>query len=750
MEHPIIERNAVEITAPSYVDEAPLPGGAVSTAPVFSLGMLLRHKWTVLGVFFLIAAVAVPSVWLLVVPEYRATAMVRVRPVIPRMLYKYEDNGIIPLYTSYMLTQVSTVRNPTILEQVIDDPEIQQTQWYRNPPKPLLRNPLPPLHRLRKALSASPRRGTEYIEISMTTRNPKDGKIIVDKVVKYYLNYADTAEQQTDEQKLAFLQEKQTEFKNAIEGLVRTRNILENNLGTSEPGEIRTRVAERLIKLEQEYDNLQLERDLNQWRLDYLQSELAKHEDKSGEPDGSASDGQDTPTHYERDETWRDRHLAYMAAKHQVAVARQNLGENHPRIKELTANVEYALSMQRQREKELDNPALAPLAVVTTGEAQPMTYDEGAIQRAIAEGQFRESQLTAAIELQRKKVQDINEQAQTIERLNEEIKQKRANLAEVSDRLNVIRVEKEAVKEIGRVSLAAAAVEPAEPSKDRRAVLSVLFLALAAGAGIGSGYLRAVLDPSVREAQDVRSTVHIPFLGFLPKAKFEAELCDDSCTVLREHVRMVRTALLDRLPPDRSSSIVVTSPGPQAGKTSLAILLAKSLVQTGKKVLLVDGDLRHPTLAERLNLKSQPGLTDVLAGRAKESEAFQKNGHECLDTLVAGSVVDEADMEKMANGQLRRRLEEWKQRYDCVIFDAPPVLPVADARILAAMTDGAVLTLRAAHCRRSEAVQAIEEIASAGGTTVGTVLVGADRHSIRSGMEQYYRPRKAITSTSTS
>jgi len=705
-------------------------GGGNPAAPVspgFSVLSLLRHKWLILGVFAVSVGITLPAIWFFMTPNYRATSVVRVAPVVPRLLYKYEDNGIVPLYQSYLQTQVATIRSPVVLERVLDDPAVQQTSWFKHPEMTLLGDPMPPLHRLRKAISVASRRGTELIDVSMSAKDPNDARLIVDRVVKQYVNYASTADEKVDQMQLEMLTDKQEELRHEIDGKTRTKNALEGKLGTSKPDEIRTRVAERLVNLEQELNGLLLERELNEWRLQRLQS-LSDARETETEDD---TDTRARRNRYEDDAIWRERYLKLQDARHVLEVGRDRFGEKHPTMKQWLSSVTYAESMLKERETELDDPRIVPVPVAVTGAAataELTVYDGDSLQHAIAEGQFRQAQLEKAINAQRFKVDDVNQKAQTIERLDDEITRRRELASDVRTRLNVLRVERKATKELGRVSIAAHAVLPFEPFRDRRMMLTILAIGASLCAGVGVAYLRLVLDPSVREARDVRSSVRIPFLGYLPKVRCESELLADGPGLIQESMRMVRTALLDRLPCcEEGCSVIVTSPGAQAGKTSVAVLLAKSLASVGKKVLLVDADLRHPSIAQRVGLSAEYGLTDVLDGRVSTDEAVISGSMKGIDVLLSGTTGDDQSPELMANGAFRRCLGDWKHAYDYVVMDSPPVLPVADARILASQVDATILTLRAARCRRTDAVEAVEQIGAAGGTMVGTILVGADQ-----------------------
>ncbi|NOT00738.1 MAG: AAA family ATPase [Phycisphaerales bacterium] len=707
----------------AHSEEALIPGdGGMDLASHFSLSAILRRKWTIIGLFILVAGTAIPGVWLMTIPKYRATAMVRVAPVVPRLLYKTEDNGLLPLYTSFLSTQIQIVRSPSVLEPVLDDPEVQKTDWYRNPRPGLLKQPLPPLQRLRLDLSVSNQRGTELINVAIDTDEPADAKLIVDKVVQRYVYHTDTSEEKVDQLKLDMLTAEQSELKTEIDGKIRTRQVLEKKLGTSKPDEIRSREAQRLLELRQELANLDIERELNQWRLDRLENPVAPSADGT---EGSAEEAA-ARSRYEDDSIWRDRYNAAEESRHGAEVAKEHFGDGHPTMKKWQADVAHAEKMLAKREAELDDPRFAPIPVNSEASSEIRVYDKPSLTRAIAEADFRRGQLGTAMEGQKTQVDDVNQKAQTVEQLNLEITKLQTDLNEVTARLNVLRLEGTAAKQIGRVTVSAHAVLPAEPYRDRRILLTLMSLCGAVVLGVGTALLRVALDPSVRESRDVRSALRIPLLGQLPRLRDAAALNEKPSGHMNECMRMIRTALLDRVPNGKGCSIVVTSAGPEAGKTSVSLLLAKSLSDLGRKVLLVDADIRHPGLSRRLGVETREGLTDLLAGGNGDVQSMMTTTDDGVDLLPAGHDASDRDPELMADGAFNRCLSAWKSRYDFIVFDAPPVLPVADARILSGKVDGTILTVRASHCRRSEAAEAVSLVSAAGGHTVGAVLVGAE------------------------
>ncbi|MDT8301792.1 MAG: hypothetical protein RQ760_09940, partial [Sedimentisphaerales bacterium] len=145
-------------------------------------------------VFFLMAGLAIAAIWTQIIPEYRAEAEIRVRPIIPHLVFRTEDNGMIPLYESYVNTQISVMRSMIVLQRVLDQPEIQGTKWYREPPVSLMQQlqgklPAPPVERLRNCLSIQARPKSEIIDVICMDSSSKDAKIIVDAIIDQYMQY---------------------------------------------------------------------------------------------------------------------------------------------------------------------------------------------------------------------------------------------------------------------------------------------------------------------------------------------------------------------------------------------------------------------------------------------------------------------------------------------------------------------------------------------------------------------------------
>ncbi|MFJ8076225.1 polysaccharide biosynthesis tyrosine autokinase [Streptomyces sp. NPDC096176] len=303
-----------------------------------------------------------------------------------------------------------------------------------------------------------------------------------------------------------------------------------------------------------------------------------------------------------------------------------------------------------------------------------------------------------------------------------------------------------------RLSVTEPAAVPAAPFSPRPAVH--LALGLLGGLILGACFAlaRETLDTSVRTSQALTevmagfagppvlgSIVYDPQAGSQPLA-----LRDDMHGLRAEGFRRLRTCLqfvdVDRPP----KVIAVTSPLSGEGKTSVAVNLAATLAETGASVCLVDTDLRRPSTARTLGLIRDAGLTTALISRAEVQEVLQSAGS--FSVLTSGAVPPNPT-ELLGSAQLRAVLRGLAEKFDHVVVDTAPVLPVADASVIASEVDGYLLVVRASQTSRDQIGEALRALRHVGASVVGTVLNMASSKEERGahGYAYEYRPQSHTT-----
>lgn len=187
-----------------------------------------------------------------------------------------------------------------------------------------------------------------------------------------------------------------------------------------------------------------------------------------------------------------------------------------------------------------------------------------------------------------------------------------------------------------------------------------------------------------------------------------------------EAYRSLRTSLLYASLDREVKTVLVTSAAPGDGKTSIAANLGVALAESGKRVLLVDCDLRRPGLAQAFGLAPEPGLTEALLTESLEP-AVQATSVPSLSVLAAGQQPPNPG-EFISSQRLGRLLSHLREQFDVVLVDSPPVGIVADAAVLAPQVDGVLLVVRAGHTRKDAAEQAKQQLQQVGARLLGAVL----------------------------
>lgn len=272
-----------------------------------------------------------------------------------------------------------------------------------------------------------------------------------------------------------------------------------------------------------------------------------------------------------------------------------------------------------------------------------------------------------------------------------------------------------------RVSDAQPALTPSSPNVPLNLALGCLVgLAL----GVGFAVLRTVLDTRVRSQRDVAQVTDRPLIGaiaFDGKAKERPLIVHaDPLSPRAESFRALRTNL-QFLDMGGRSSFVVTSSIPSEGKSTTTINLAIALADAGKKVALIDTDLRKPKVAEYLGIEGGAGLTDVLIGRVRVGDVMLPWGGRSLFVLPAGKIPPNPS-ELLGSQQMQTLLEVLERDFDVVLCDAPPLLPVTDAAILSKSTSGAIVTVATGRTTRHQLEYAIEALQTVGAKVAGIVM----------------------------
>ena len=292
------------------------------------------------------------------------------------------------------------------------------------------------------------------------------------------------------------------------------------------------------------------------------------------------------------------------------------------------------------------------------------------------------------------------------------------------------------------ISVVDRAEAPAAPHSPRLALNLAIGLLLGGFLGVLAAFLLHHLDHRVRSSGALAALTHRPVLGvvpLLPAGQSPTQAATDLRSAFSEAYRSVRTALQFATSDGLPRSLFITSATAGEGKTTTAAELASNIALLGKRVVLVDGDLRNPSIHRALGLGNATGLSTLLAGGATLADALQASGRDNLSVLTAGPLPPNPP-ELLAGDRLPQLLAELQARCDVVIIDGPPVLGLADAPLLAHQAQSTLLVVSADEGRRDALLSALHRLDAARASVTGLLLTRFDpRHKSEGYGYNYYQ-----------
>lgn len=276
-----------------------------------------------------------------------------------------------------------------------------------------------------------------------------------------------------------------------------------------------------------------------------------------------------------------------------------------------------------------------------------------------------------------------------------------------------------------RLSIVTPAVPPTSPSSPNVRLNLAFGSLLGLSVGLVLALLRSVLDTRIRGEADLRAITDAPVLGgisFDTDATKKPLLTQTAPQSPRaESFRQLRTNLQFAHVSHQSKAVLVTSSLPGEGKSTTAINLAIALAESGQTVALVDADLRRPMVAEYLGLERGAGLTTALVGRAKVDDLLQPWGSNALYVLAAGQVPPNPS-ELLGSEKMKQLIAGLEDTFDAVIIDAPPLLPVTDAAVLAQQVGGVVLVVGIQKVRTNDIDKSLAALEMVKADLLGVIL----------------------------
>jgi len=308
------------------------------------------------------------------------------------------------------------------------------------------------------------------------------------------------------------------------------------------------------------------------------------------------------------------------------------------------------------------------------------------------------------------------------------------NLSKISDMI-MIRILQETVDASLPTESIVEIYDPAEPNDEPVRPKKVLNIALGVLvgliAGVGLAFFIEYLDTSVKTIDDVEQALGAPVLGVIPQ-NVQSLLLEGPDSPHAEAYRVLRTNILFSRKDPKFNSLTVVSGGAGEGKSTTIFNLATIFAQNDSRVLIIDSDLRRPSLHKLVGVSNAVGLTDFLLGQKSVEEVIQTTKLDNLHFLPSGKLPS-SSMGILNSQQMKDFIQDVKTRYDYVFFDSPPIMGVSDASILASEVDMAILVIQYRKYPQAMTIRAKQMVEKVGGNLLGVVL-----NNINISQDSYY------------
>jgi succinoglycan biosynthesis transport protein ExoP len=683
---------------------APAAGGGPKTLTPADIISMIKQRLVmiiILSIFFGACAVGLFMLAWVKFPEYAADSMIECISDRPKESFSpYESQLNQDAYTRFVMTQAVLIKSDPILRQVLKDPEVRATQWFRSIDQDQL------VSELSANLGCQPVRDTNYIEVSMATRDKQDPHRIVNTVVKVYL--AEVRERAANQyrQELTEYKRELSDLRDQIQKKNKEIAAFRQNIPAGEAVGTGASLGQGVLlrKLEQDQSTVA---EYEQQTAE-LQSLMEIYANPQGQPVNPEDKLQ-----VEQDPRVAQLDAQVFSLEQEMQIHLQKFGENHREYRQMVIRRDEA----REQLAKVRANRLREILEFKQQQIETAFYNS---QNALMLARERLQETQAKQGDLERKLTDFNIMMGELELLTET----QTRLEDYIREIDRIVRERNAV----RVRSAVPAVAPIRRSFPSIFMLPALLIAAFAGA-VGLSLGLELLDNSVKTGRDVTRHLDLAILGSIPDIDdeeveiehVESAVRDAPHSMVTEAFRAVRGNLQFSAPADRMRSIVVTSPKPEDGRTTVAANLAASLAVGGRRVLLVDANLRRPALHRIYEQIGALGLTNILIGESNLRACVHKTDLANLDVIGSGPIPPNP-AELLGSEYATQFLAEATAGYDHVIIDSAPVLLASDAAVLATLVDGTILVYRAKVNSRGVALRARTMLEHVGAHIFGAVL----------------------------
>jgi len=671
--------------------------------------VLVKHRWLILGVFAAVVALALLFT-LLATPIYRASSTLKIDQDGLQVVQVEGVNSATVPSKDYYQTQYELLANPALAERVAEElglaqrPKLLEGNSWLDKLKATLR-PEDPAEKdgdaselevlqdqadmLLAGLTVEPVRNSQLVKIQFDHPDPEFAAQVINAWANAFISATVDNRFEASSYAREYLEEQLATAKGRLETSERKLVEFAQREGLVDTGEDGRSLASRnLAELNTALADTQAQR---------IRAEARWNQARS-------ASGAALPADMMANSiigTLQAR-LAELEASYNEA--RETYGENYPAVQRQRSEMETVRARVGQE--------LANIRASVKAEYDAALQQETLLKTQLA--QLRDSALA------------VDSRSIDYNILRREVDTNRQQYDALLQRYNEIGVAGGATT--NNISIVNPARVPDHKHSPRLALNLAVAMLVGLMLGVLAAFLREFMDDSLKSPTDVEQKLRLSVLGIIPRLGKDESVENahrDLRSAFSESYRSVRTALQYSTEAGIPKVLLITSPGPAEGKTTSALALARNFAQLGKRVLLIDGDMRNPSLHRVLRLRGEVGLSSVLAGSSTPADAMQSSGDERLVVMLAGPLPPNP-AELLAGSRLVSLLTVVGEHFDQIIIDGPPVLGIADAPILSNSATATVVVIKAGSTRINAAQSAIKRLLAARARVLGCLLTQYD------------------------
>jgi len=696
--------------------------GKIPSKPIDLVGSLLNHIPMILLIFASILCIGLGAVLIKIKPFYRASAIIKIEPVVPKILYGKEEASITPYYDDFVRTQINIVKNFQVLSNGINIYQEKGFRWQL--PEESLDQAV---ERLAIRLQIAQLRDTQLFSISMTNRRKKGLAELINAVAVSYLDTGKNEQLNKDSSRLTFLKKRKQDIENELKDKY---GILQN---------ISAKYAVGITDEKNIYVYLQAIVDLTQQQVKATSrrievesklKELGRQIKKLRDLDITA----DVDEWVEKDWAIRDNRIQLSRKLQDMRLVLAGVNQDHPDRKEYEENLKKLYEVQENLLRRSEKVGTKVIRGKLLSDQNKKILD---LETEYAAAVKTEEKLGSKLAEAEKKATDVNTQMMKASTLRRDIQRLQDSLLRIDERIDQIEVES---RSPGRIKLMTLARVPKTPSTGKRSKMMIVVILFSLMSGVGYAIGKDKLDDKIHSTQDVERVLGFPATGYIMETLKDQEPIDNLYRVVIDHpfsqiseqYKEISLALTMEHESHKSSIYTCFSLDQGQGASSFLTNTLCALKGKREKKILADFNIWNP-VSKLIVPDARQGLWEALEGKCSLKDAVVTDSSYPFHILPFGnwqqkdrSIFQEVGMDTI--------IEVLRIDYEYIMVDSPPLLLTTDSKFLAQVADVAIIVVEAEKIREKELFRAVSILDKIDVKVISVVL-----SRVKSQRERYYK-----------